>query len=115
MLPVKSRGMMCTLELMSVVRANEESKLYGIWWSIYRTKEELEIKKKTLADPLTEMKKVEEMFKHNKEVKRQSEAAELQRASACIHAMPTLFPDDIMVPKCPYKEVCLGLVLLCCF
>ncbi|CAH8621580.1 unnamed protein product [Schistosoma intercalatum] len=69
-----------------------------------KSKEELEIKKKTLADPLTEMKKVEEMFKHNKEVKRQSEAAELQRASACIHAMPTLFPDDIMVPKCPYKE-----------
>ncbi|CAH8609217.1 unnamed protein product [Heterobilharzia americana] len=64
-----------------------------------KDKEELEIKKKALADPLTEMKKVEEMFKNNKELKRQREAAELQRASACIHAMPSLFPDDIIVPR----------------
>ncbi|CAH8566426.1 unnamed protein product [Schistosoma turkestanicum] len=69
-----------------------------------KDKEELEIKKKKLADPLTEMKKVEEVFKHNKELKRQSEAAELQRASACIRAMPTLFPDDIMVPKYPNRK-----------
>ncbi|KAK4475914.1 hypothetical protein MN116_001157 [Schistosoma mekongi] len=45
------------------------------------------------------MKKAEEIFKHNKELKKQSEAAELQRASACIHAMSTLFPDDVIVPK----------------
>ncbi|KAH8864159.1 Leukocyte receptor cluster member 1 [Schistosoma japonicum] len=64
-----------------------------------KNKEELEIKKKTLADPLTEMKKAEEIFRHNKELKKQSESAELQRASACIHAMPTLFPNDVIVPK----------------
>nr|CAH8873544.1 unnamed protein product [Trichobilharzia regenti] len=61
--------------------------------------EEMEIKKKILADPLTEMKKVENMFKHHKEMKKQQEASELQRANACIHAMPSLFPDDIIVPK----------------
>ncbi|CAH8872395.1 unnamed protein product [Trichobilharzia szidati] len=61
--------------------------------------EEMEIKKKTLADPLTEMKKVENMFKHHKEMKKQQEASELQRANACMHAMPSLFPDDIIVPK----------------
>ena len=51
------------------------------------------------------MKKIEEVFQKRKEMKAQEEAKELQRANACIKAMPTLFPNDIRVPKSGHIHV----------
>lgn len=55
--------------------------------------------KKHNADPLTDMKKCEMVFQQKKEMKALEEERELKRASVCMNAMPSLFPDDISIPK----------------
>ncbi|KER26016.1 hypothetical protein X801_07956, partial [Opisthorchis viverrini] len=64
-----------------------------------RLKDEWEAKKKARADPLTEMNKITEWFEQRREEKAKEEAKVLQRANTCIAAMPSLFPNDIAVPK----------------
>lgn len=64
-----------------------------------RSKEEWEAKKKARADPLTAMNKVTEWFEKKRDEKAREELKLLQRASSCIAAMPSLFPNDISVPK----------------
>ncbi|TGZ64507.1 hypothetical protein CRM22_006342 [Opisthorchis felineus] len=64
-----------------------------------RLKDEWEAKKKARADPLTEMNKITEWFEQKREEKAKEEAKVLQRANTCIAAMPSLFPNDIAVPK----------------
>ncbi|KAF5397240.1 Leukocyte receptor cluster member 1 [Paragonimus heterotremus] len=64
-----------------------------------KTKDEWEAKKKARADPLTEMNKINDWFEKRREEKAKEEAKSMQRANACIAAMPTLFPHDILVPK----------------
>ncbi|KAF6768130.1 hypothetical protein AHF37_11240 [Paragonimus kellicotti] len=63
-----------------------------------KTKDEWEAKKKARADPLTEMNKISDWFEKRREERAKEEAKSMQRANACIAAMPTLFPHDILHP-----------------
>ncbi|CAH8492933.1 unnamed protein product [Dicrocoelium dendriticum] len=69
-----------------------------------KAREEWEAKKKSRADPLFEMNKISEWFEKRREEKAREENQRLRRANSCITAMPSLFPNDIAVPKTSTKR-----------
>lgn len=69
-----------------------------------KAKEEWEAKKKSRADPLFEMNKISEWFEKRRKEKASEENQRMRRANSCITAMPSLFPNDIAVPKSSTKR-----------